>query len=189
MQEIYQEIAERYGVNVSAVKELERALSLGNGRMAQFNIPELGGMGQWMANGMTMVGDMNNHSLKAKVDGICHDLLAAMIDAPTRQSQASSSTGMGAFVWDNLAAIKKWWPESLGTPNSTGRQNEMEYAYFGSKNRLAINLGGKITLYDTTGYDINGVSQQQSNGVMIVVFSSQGKVVPVNSLDVVSNNS
>ena len=48
--------------------------------MAQFNIYELGGCGQWMRGGMTMVGDMFNYQLKSKVDGICSDLSNAIVD-------------------------------------------------------------------------------------------------------------
>jgi hypothetical protein len=42
-------------------------------RAAQFDNRELAGAGQWMPGGMTMVGDMFNHGLKAKVDGLCSE--------------------------------------------------------------------------------------------------------------------
>jgi hypothetical protein len=48
---------------------LLQALVNSNGTMAQFNHWELGGGGQWMRGGMTMVGDMFNYGLKSKVDG------------------------------------------------------------------------------------------------------------------------
>lgn len=185
MKEIYQDIAAEHGVSVSTVEALAQALAQGNGRMAQFNIPELGGMGQWMAGGMTMVGDMNNHTLKVVVNNICHDILAAIIDAPTQQAPLST---MQKFVWDNVAATSVWWPADLGSPSSTGKQNEMEYAYFKAENCLAIKLGNAITVYDTTGYDISGVSQQQSNNRTVVIFNSQRGVVNVAQLKVVSSN-
>ena len=50
---------------------LLQALLNSKGTMAQFDHRELGGAGQWMPGGMTMVGDMFNHGLKAKVDGLC----------------------------------------------------------------------------------------------------------------------
>jgi len=53
---------------------LLQALLNSNGTMAQFDHRELGGAGQWMPGGMTMVGDMFNHGLKAKVDGLCSEL-------------------------------------------------------------------------------------------------------------------
>ena len=68
------DLAQRYGVGTDAAMALLQALINGNGTMAQFNHPELGGSGQWLQGGMTMVGDMFNHGLKAKVDGLCTEL-------------------------------------------------------------------------------------------------------------------
>ena len=59
----------RYSVSTDAVVTLLQSLVDGDGTMAQFNHRELGGGGQWMPGGMTMVGDMFNHGLKAKVEG------------------------------------------------------------------------------------------------------------------------
>jgi hypothetical protein len=42
------ELTHRYFVSTDAVMKLLRALVNNNGRMAQFNHPELGGGGQWM---------------------------------------------------------------------------------------------------------------------------------------------
>ena len=67
-------LAQRYSVSTDAVTHLLYAVMNGNGTMAQFNHPELGGGGQWMQGGMTMVGDMFNYGLKAKVDGLCVEL-------------------------------------------------------------------------------------------------------------------
>ena len=53
-------VANRYGLSSNAIVDLTNALMVSNGTMAQFNIPELGGGGQWMLGGMTMVGDMFN---------------------------------------------------------------------------------------------------------------------------------
>ena len=68
------DLARRYGVIVDAVMTLLQALLNSNGEMAQFDHRELGGAGQWMPGGMTMVGDMFNQGLKAKVDGLCSEL-------------------------------------------------------------------------------------------------------------------
>jgi hypothetical protein len=79
------DLARRFGVSVDAVMKLLQALVNSNGTMAQFDHPELGGAGQWMPGGMTMVGDMFNHGLKAKVDGLCSELsqiLAAQLFVP-----------------------------------------------------------------------------------------------------------
>src|SRR3982074_3013866 len=65
------DLAQHYGVSADAVMTLLQALLNSKGTMAQFDHRELGGAGQWMPGGMTMVGDMFNHGLKAKVDGLC----------------------------------------------------------------------------------------------------------------------
>ena len=57
------EIARRYSVGTDAVMTFLQALVNSNGTMAQFNHWELGGGGQWMRGGMTMVGDMFNYGL------------------------------------------------------------------------------------------------------------------------------
>jgi hypothetical protein len=57
------EIARRYSVSTDAVRTLLQGLVNSNGTMAQFNHWELGGGGQWMRGGMTMVGDMFNYGL------------------------------------------------------------------------------------------------------------------------------
>ena len=69
----------------------------------------------------------------------------------------------------------RWWPENLGeSPESAGGQNEMRYAYFAGKHRLAIDEGsGTVTVYDTLDHKISGVQQQQSEGRKKIVFSSE----------------
>ena len=77
-QRVVRELAQRHGVSADAVSTLLRALVAGSGSMAQFSHPELGGMGQWSQGGMIMVGDMFNQGLKARVDGLCSELAAAL---------------------------------------------------------------------------------------------------------------
>ena len=71
---IIDEVAQRHGVSGDAVLSLLDSLIAGGGSMAQFSHPELGGMGQWSRGGMTMVGDMFNNALKARVDALCAEL-------------------------------------------------------------------------------------------------------------------
>ena len=61
---------------------LLQALLNSKGTMAQFDHRELGGAGQWMPSGMTMVGDMFNQGLKAKVDGLCSELSQILATQP-----------------------------------------------------------------------------------------------------------
>ena len=66
-----QAVADRHGVGLDAVRHLIRALERGHGTMAQFDHPDLGGMGQWFSGGMVMVGRMFDDALKARVDALC----------------------------------------------------------------------------------------------------------------------
>src|SRR5215218_6750710 len=98
-------IAQRHGVSADAVLTLLQALRSGSGAMAQFSHPELGGMGQWSQGGMTMVGDMFNQGLKARVDALCTELASLLraqpsgIAAAPAQPQARSSVpGVGLFT-------------------------------------------------------------------------------------------
>ena len=58
--------------------------------------------------------------------------------------------------------MDRWWSASLGaSPTSAGGQNEMRYAYFAAKRRLAIDTGHDVHVYDTGEHEISGVQQRQ----------------------------
>ena len=65
---IVADVARRHGFSTDAVTTMLMAVAAGNGRMAQFDHPEFGGIGQWSQGGMIMIGDMFNNALKARVD-------------------------------------------------------------------------------------------------------------------------
>lgn len=204
-----QEIARRNQVSAEAVTTLLEAVVQGNGTMAQFSIAELGGVGQWIRGGMTMIGDMFNHALKAKVDALCRELSDLLNNSPISevspsmsQSQSQSQSSSRAprdvpaptaaaagntarrsdlFVQGTAPQSKNWWPDGLGTPNATGSQNNMRYAYFAGPRRLVLDLGGEVSVYDTLNHQIGGVSQQQSGGSSIK-FSSQHGPIDIASL-------
>jgi hypothetical protein len=180
-------LAERYAIGVDAVKMMLDAVARGGGSMAQFNLPEFGGNGQWMRGGMTMIGDMFNNSMKATVDNLCNDLSKVLDNQPNilaafmpPQMQMQSQGGSGASFWQSSQS-GSWWPSELGSPASTGSQNNLRYAYFPASNRLAIDDRGHVEVYDTSGYDISGFGQQQS-GDASLTFSSQRGVVRVDRL-------
>src|SRR5512134_2782151 len=88
-QDIIKALAERHGVSTGALMTMLDALARGNGTMAQFSHPEFGGMVQWTQGGMTMVGDMFNHALKAKVDSLCSELAGLLATEPGLRRQSS----------------------------------------------------------------------------------------------------
>ena len=200
------DLAQHYGVSADAVMTLLQALLNSKGTMAQFDHRELGGAGQWMAGGMTMVGDMFNHGLKAKVDGLCSELsqilaMQPFVPSPSAlQSQSQRQSGsrqeggpdvldagsVSLFVPEEPGrASGQWWPAELGVPNGTGAQNQVRYAYFNQKHRLAVELNGHVTVYDTLDHHISGVSQQQGRGGSLTLTSQHG-TVSISTLPVVS---
>ena len=74
-----------------------------------------------------------------------------------------------------MQATARWWPESLGEqPSSAGGQNQVRYAFFADKRRLAVSAGDrKVMLYDTADHQISGVQQSQSSSGGKLTFTSQ----------------
>jgi len=137
-QQIVDELARRHGVSSGAVMAMLQSLIAGGGTMAQFDHPEFGGMGQWTRGGMTMVGDMFNNALKAKVDGLCSELANLLASEPflarpaSSQQQSQSQGGRGSafgdvslFVAAAGGPFGSWWPAELGAPSSTGSSSSM----------------------------------------------------------------
>lgn len=170
-------VANRYGISVNSVTDLTQTLMRSNGTMAQFNIPELGGGGQWMQGGMTMVGDMFNNQLKATVDGLCYEISNLINQGGIQYKPLPKVENKNGFMNGNAG---NWWGD-LGFPNSTGSQNNTSYAIFSNINRLAIQENGKVTVFDTLDHQIGGTGQQQG-GVYSVSFTSQYGNVDLNQL-------
>lgn len=185
-----EEIARRYGVSPDAVQTLLQAVMNGGGTMAQFSHPELGGSGQWMQGGMTMVGDMFNNALKAQVDNLCSELSRLLASgqplfAPPAQSWSQGQGAPGDVSLFVGGYGGQWWPADLGTPSSTGSQNNIRYAVFPYARRLAIEINGQTTVYDTLDHQIGGVGQQQGSGASLS-FTSQYGLVQLANLPIVS---
>lgn len=185
---ILADVAMRHGVSTDATEHLLQALAVGGGYQAQFNHPDLGGMGQWSQGGMIMIGDMFNNGLKAKVDWLCQELAGLLqgqelfAPVPAYQSQQQGS-GVSLFV-SGGSYQSGGWPAELGQPSSVGSQNNLRYAFFPSTRRLAIDMGGSMTVYDTGDHQIGGFSQQQG-GDQSLTFTSQYGLVRVSDLRVV----
>ena len=183
------EIAKRHGVGADAAEHLLRALMAGHGNQAQFSHPDLGGMGQWSRGGMTMIGDMFNTELKSRVDSLASELSGllaradGLLEPATSQAQSQSRSGgidrgrerSEVFAADS-GSRSQWWPEGLGQPGSTGAQNDTRYAFFPHTRRLAIDLGGDVTVYDTADHQIGGFSQAQGGGQSMRFDSQHGPV-------------
>ena len=156
-------LGRRHEVPADAVAMLLVAIRRGGGRQAQFSHPALGGMGQWSRGGGIMIGDMFNHSLKAKVERLCNEL-------------AERTDDEFLFAAERMGSASQGWPDGLGRPSSTGSQNEQGYACFPETRRLAIRGVDGLRIYDTGDHRISGVSQQQGGGRDLAFTSQHGTV-------------
>jgi hypothetical protein len=173
-------LAMKHSVSADAVRTVLRALRSGGGRMAQFSHADFGGMSQW-SPGMTMVGEMFNSDLKAKLDSICNELASHV---------AKVGSG-GSATTDAVSAIAR--PRRAtngGRPVSALRvlsaQNALRYAVFPETKRLAIQDGQQVALYDTGDHRIFGVAQAQSHD-QTLTFTSQTGLVRINELQKVGS--
>ena len=171
-QNIVNELSNKYNLSQNAVIHMIGAVNNGGGTMAQFNCPELGGGGQWMRGGMTMVGDMFNYGLKNTVDNLCNEI-----------SNALANTIIFPLAPKGTRQSNQWWPVELGNPFSSGAQNNTRYAIF--QNRLAVDVNGQVTVYNTLDNNISGISQQQG-GNDSLTFSSQYGTILVSTLPIIS---
>ena len=178
-QQAIDELAERHGFSRAAVTSMLESVARGHGAMAQFDHAEFGGPGQWMGSGMTMVSDMFNDSLKSRVAALCAELAQVVKNHPALAEPVSLSTSHFP------SAARQWWPSSLGAPTSTGSQNNVRYAYFAEPRRLAIELHGEVTVYDTLDNRISRFSQEQSHAGSMSFYSQHG-LVDVSALPVIS---
>ena len=207
-QQVIAGIARQHGFSIDAVMAMLDAVVRGNGSMAQYNQGEFSGSGQWMRGGMTMVSDMFNNPLKGRVDSLCGELSNLITNQPglmqtgSVQSQTQGAP-LAAVSWGVDAGAVAGAPSSPGSlfappppdwrgpslryPNSTGAQNGARYAYFAQARRLAVEVGGTVTVYDTLDHQMGGFSQQQS-GDGTMSCTSQYGTVALASLPVVLVN-
>jgi hypothetical protein len=174
--ELIEQMAKRHSVSPGAVEVVLRALRSGGGRMAQFSHADFGGMSQW-SPGMSMVGDMFNTTLKAKLDALCADI-ATHLDTETASEPHVAG---GEVSYRSAVRSSDWWPTGLGPPGAVGAQNDLRYAIFPQSHRLVIDDGGTISIYDTGDHRIFGVAQAQS-GDRTITFTSQDGLVRIDEL-------
>ena len=180
------DIARKHGFGTDAAAAMLSAVQNGHGTMAQFNHPELGGAGQWMRGGMTMISDMFNNTLKSRVSALADDLSDWLASNPQPSSaQRGDGGGGGSSGGSSSGGHGNWWPEEFSHPNSSGSQNGQRYAYFGNAHRLVVDQDGQVSVYDTQDHQIGGVSQQQSRSGSMT-FTSQRGTVDVSELPLIS---
>jgi hypothetical protein len=161
------DLARRYNLSYDSAIRMLVAVNQGGGTMAQFSCPELGS-GQWMRGGMTMVSDMFNHSLKNTVNNLCGELSNILANHQVFQPLPPGAGG------------NHWWPGDLGSPSSSGSQNNIRYAFFPAARRLVVQRDGQVSVFDTMDHQIGGVSQQQGGGSSLKFTSQYGMLSTLN---------
>src|ERR1700733_11398173 len=164
-------IAKKHSVSPAAVQVVLAALRSGGGRMAQFSHADFGGMSQW-SPGMSMVGDMFNTQLKAKLNALCSDI-ATHLDASGAADGMRSAADEVSYR--STSGSADWWPGAVGA------QNDLRYAVFPEARRLVIDDGGVLSVYNTGNHRIYGVAQAQSRD-RTLSFTSQDGLVRVADL-------
>lgn len=170
--ELIAHLAHEHSVSEGAVIAVLEALRHGGGTMAQFSHADFGGMSQW-SSGMTMVGDMFNDSLKAKLNAVAGELSAYLREHSNERRTDETSVSYRSSAGSNASS---WWPQELGRPSAAGSQNHMRYAAFPEKRRLVIDDHGKTAIYETGDHQISGVSQSQSTDSTLTFVSQHGVV-------------
>jgi hypothetical protein len=170
-------MAKKHSVSPAAVQVVLAALRSGGGRMAQFSHADFGGMSQW-SPGMSMVGDMFNTQLKAKLDALCTDIAAHLDTSETARGARAAGEEVS---YRSQTRSEDWWPAGLGRPGAVGAQNDLRYAVFPETRRLVIDDQGAVSVYDTGSHRIFGVAQAQSAD-RTLTFTSQDGLVRVTDL-------
>jgi hypothetical protein len=175
--DLVERMAKKHSVSPAAVEVVLAALRNGGGSMAQFSHSDFGGMSQW-SPGMSMVGDMFNMQLKAKLDALCTDIAVHLHASPAARGERSAAHKVS---YRSMAESADWWPAGLGRPGAVGAQNNLRYAVFPDTRRLVIDDQGATTVYDTGSHRIFGVAQAQSSD-QTLLFTSQDGLVRVADL-------
>jgi hypothetical protein len=165
-------MAKKHSVSPAAVEVVLAALRNGGGRMAQFSHADFGGMSQW-SPGMSMVGEMFNTQLKAKLDALCSDIAAHLDASP---AVGGTRSAVDEVSYRSMSGSADWWPAGLGRPGAVGAQNDLRYAVFAETRGLVIDDRGAITVYDTGSHRIYGVAQAHSSDRTLTFTSQEGLV-------------
>lgn len=145
------QLAGQSGFHPETIQLLWEGLRRTGGGQVQFDIPELGGPGQWQ-RGMLMISDWNNHALKTRLSTVLDELSsrAAVPEAAADEKNDDPSEG---------------W---------RGRQNETGYVFYPGRHLLIVN---EKKAYDTRSYQVYGFGQSQQNGRQeLTLLTNKGEI-------------
>ncbi|SIQ32876.1 Short C-terminal domain-containing protein [Rhizobium sp. RU20A] len=145
---ILTELAARHGISLDAATHMLMAVANGGGTQAQFNHPEVGGMGQWSRGGMIMIGDMFNNGLKAKVDWLCQEL-----------SDLLGSQPAPAPVPQQMQSQNQWPNQGQGQSQGYGQSQQQGGGYGQFQGQSSGQQGG-----GTSSLFVSGGTSMSSGG-------------------------
>lgn len=173
-------LSARHGASFEATLTLLRALIEGDGKSARFDHPELGGAGEWLAGGPTILSDLFNHDLKAKVAALCGDL-AAMLDQVDKEIAIDAASGdtFAVRLFEPTQAprddAEPFWPAAWSVPDRVVRTPDLSYAVFDQAQRLALIEGGQVAHLATDQRRIERLKREADG--LIVAETDQGEVM------------
>lgn len=170
-------IAERYMIDEGIVRLLEKQLRTTCATGCEFEIAELGGKGSWSPGHVTGAPGAD-HSLRMRIDGLCSELAAMIRGIDSSATQALSADPHAAPVGSrlDLAAGESWWPASFGTPQASGEQAGVRFAFFPAHKRLLVQKGAHIEVFETGELAIKGVADEQVRPSSVTFDSDRGAV-------------
>jgi len=158
--DVIQSVAERYLIDEPVVRRLYDQLKGSCATACRFDIPELGGVGEWSPGHVTGAPGAD-HSLRMRIDGLCSELAAliqgSQTSAPEALTREAHTAPASARV--DLPAGDSWWPASFGSPAVSGDKFGMRFAFFPRAKRLLVQQGGRIDAHDTSDDQITGVAE------------------------------
>jgi hypothetical protein len=82
-----------------------------------------------------------------------------------------------------MAPVETWWPAELGSPSSSGSQNNLRYAVFPVARCLVVEVNGGLSVHDIGDLQILGCSLASDDAE--VLFSTNSGTIKLTSLPLV----
>jgi Short C-terminal domain len=156
---ILTDLAGRHGISLDAATHMLMAVAAGGGTQAQFNHQELGGMGQWSRGGMTMVGDMFNNGLKAKVDWLCQELSDLLANQPAPVHVPAQSQSQNQWPSQGFG---QGFGQSQG--QSSGQSQQQGYGQFQGQSSGQPGMQSQQQGGGTSSLFVSGGTSMSSGG-------------------------
>jgi len=173
------DLANEYNISIDAALILMHSIQYYRATIARFDHPELGGIGSWQRGDIsTQHGDVDT---RTKIDSICSELTDIMKNQSVMDNNIPKEK---EFELHSSNVPAGWWPDNLGEVTASGMQFGMEFVYSNPGKMLAICFDDEVTAYDTSGYEIGGITLLETDDYWTASLTTQHGMVSVKTLDV-----